>query len=153
MIKTKISTSVTAIIAAAAVMAAFGVPRAYAAENMPAATGCTLATLTGGYGASLTGVQVTGTGNVNVAVVGRLVADGAGNITSMNGTVSLAGIIVPASGSGTYTLGPVCTGTATLNTSVIPTVHITFTMVSQRTRALAIGTDAGYVVTGEIDKQ
>ncbi|MFN7992354.1 MAG: hypothetical protein U0Q18_02050 [Bryobacteraceae bacterium] len=114
---------------------------------------CTAATLAGGYGAVLSGVQINGTSTLNVAVAGRLVADGQGHITSMTGTVSLAGIVVSASGSGTYTIGPACTGSATLNTNVIPTVHMTFTLVSGNTKALAIGTDSTYVVTGEIDKQ
>ena len=123
------------------------------AQDASPNVGCTLANLHGGYGAVLSGIQITNSGNVNLAVSGRLSLDGAGNITSVNGTASLNGIIVAATGSGTYTISPSCMGTATITTSVIPTVHISFTLVNKATRALAIGTDMNYIVTGEIDKQ
>jgi hypothetical protein len=136
------------------IVAGFGIaPAVRAAQDTAPATTCSTASLAGAFGASLSGVEVTSTGNLNLAVVGRLVADGKGNIPSMAGTVSLGGVIVAATGSGTYTVSANCTGTATLNTSVIPTVHISFTLVSTASRALAIGTDATYVVTGELDKQ
>ena len=141
-------------LAAALVAAALAVPSASRAEQdaVPNA-GCTVASLTGVYGASLSGTQYSNNMTLYVAVVGKLVADGKGNITSMSGTASLAGIVLSATGSGTYTMNSDCTGTATITTNVIPTVHISFTLVSKATRALVIGTDKGYVVTGEIDKQ
>jgi len=140
----------TAALAAICLFAPFGLR---AEENAVPNASCTLASLAGGYGAVLSGVQVNGTSTVNLAVAGRLVADGKGNITSMTGTVSLGGVVVAASGNGTYTVGPACTGSATLNTNVLSIVHMTFTLVSGNTKALAIGTDTNYVVTGEIDKQ
>lgn len=121
-------------------------------QTSPAVT-CSAASVAGAYGASLSGVQVTSGGNTPIAVVGRLTADGHGNITSLSGTASLGGIVLTATGSGTYTVGANCTGTASINTNIIPTVHISFTLITSGTRALAIGTDSTYVITGELDKQ
>jgi hypothetical protein len=68
--------------------------------------------------ASLTGVfgYVHGRpGTLSVVVVGQLTFDGQGNITGASWTESNNGSITTGSTTGTYLIGPNCTGTLTLN--------------------------------------
>jgi hypothetical protein len=73
-----------------------------------AESGCTLASLKGNFGFSITGTNTRF--NVPFAFVGRMTADGAGNVTG-RGTQSRGGQIVMNVGiSGTYKVMPECMG-------------------------------------------
>jgi hypothetical protein len=140
------------LLIAVAILAIAGLllPAAMAAEP---ATSCTAATLTGPYGATLSGVEVNGSTVTYVAVNGRLVSNGAGVITGVTGTASLGGLVITGvTGNGTYTMNANCTGSATIVTS-IQTFHINFTMISKNASALIIGADTGYSTTGELTHQ
>lgn len=70
-----------------------------------AAKACSNATLSGSYGATLTGT-VSG---LPFAALDTVTSDGNGNITG-TGTISLNGTIIPSTFTATYTVNPDCTG-------------------------------------------
>jgi hypothetical protein len=143
----------TRLLIAIAILATAGLLLPAAGMAAEPATGCTLATLSGPYGATLSGVEISGSTVTNISVNGLLVSNGAGAITSVTGTASLGGLVITGvTGNGTYTMNANCTGTATIVTS-IQTFHISFTMISRNTSAFIIGADTGYVTTGQLNHQ
>jgi len=68
----------------------------------------------GKYGFTLTGVVIPATGPVPIAAVGRAVLDATGNVSGTESR-SVGGGFADETFTGTYTVNPDCTGTATLN--------------------------------------
>ena len=66
---------------------------------------CTNATLSGDYGATLTGTV----NNLPFAALNRVNGDGNGNITG-EGTIVYDGTVIPSSFTATYTVNPDCSG-------------------------------------------
>jgi hypothetical protein len=77
------------------------------------ARSCSLKGTAGKYGFTLTGVVMLGTGPVPIAAVGRAVLDDSGNVTGTESR-SVGGGFADETFTGTYTVNPDCTGTATL---------------------------------------
>lgn len=103
---------------------------------------CTNASFTGAYGFALDGVD----GSTAMAVVGQMISDGKGNITSGTETVSAGGTITSnASLTGTYSLIANCTGTMTVTASGLPIAHfaVTFALTSKRVEMVESDTGTG----------
>ncbi len=77
------------------------------------ARSCSLAGVAGNYGFTLTGVVILPTGPVPIAAVGRIVITAAGT-TSGTESRSVGGGFADETFTGTYTVNPDCTGTATV---------------------------------------
>lgn len=78
------------------------------------AKSCSLAGTSGNYGFTLTGVVILPTGPVSVAAVGRATLDASGNASGTEAR-SLGGGFADETFTGTYTVNPDCTGTATID--------------------------------------
>jgi hypothetical protein len=74
---------------------------------------CSLANSAGKYGFTLTGIVILPTGPVPIAAVGRAALDAAGNAGGSESR-SVGGGFADETFTGTYTVNPDCTGTATL---------------------------------------
>src|SRR5712691_11871219 len=77
------------------------------------ARSCSLTGVAGNYGFTLTGVVILPTGPVPIAAVGRVTVTAAGT-TSGTESRSVGGGFADETFTGTYTVNPDCTGTATL---------------------------------------
>jgi len=96
---------------------------------LPAVAQCSNATLNGNYFYTLAGSVRNGAATVSYDELGQFVADGNGNLSGRT-TTSIAGVLTTQlSVTGTYTIHPDCSGTATLTTSVAPT-QLTLQVVS-----------------------
>jgi hypothetical protein len=78
------------------------------------ARSCSLRSTAGKYGFTLTGVVIPGTVPVPIAAVGRAALDATGNVSGTESR-SVGGSFADETFTGTYTVNPDCTGTATLN--------------------------------------
>lgn len=96
------------------------------------------------FALNLTGT-VIGTGQV--AYVGQVTFDGKGNLSGSL-TASLAGTIVTAAITGTYTANSNCTGTAQITPSGYPTADFNSVVVNAGKELLLIETDSNTIVSG-----
>lgn len=107
---------------------------------------CSNASFGGSFGFTFTGTAPEG----NIAAVGSLTADGAGNVVGSQ-TISINGTIFQGDGfAGTYTVNPGCTGNATLTFSPRGVVA-RFDLVidgSGLDEVRFIQTDTAHVITG-----
>jgi hypothetical protein len=121
---------------------------------LPAAAddkGCSDASLKGDYAYAVNGTSLTIPPVGPVAILGKITADGKGSFSgSING--SIAGYIltdVPI--AGTYSVGSDCTGTLTTFYPAF-TAHFSLVLVEGSKRAELVGTDAGTVGTGTVNR-
>ena len=106
---------------------------------------CTNASFTGPYGFALKGAD----GSTVMAVVGQMISDGKGHITSGTETISAGGAITSnASLTGTYALTSNCTGTMTVSASGLPKAHFAVTVVSTGTQVEMVESDTGTGIFG-----
>ena len=114
---------------------------------------CSVATIKGNYGFSITGFsQGTGATIATVASLpsssgGIITVDGAGGF-SFSGAQSINGVISSFSGAGTYTVNPDCTGSS-IDTSGGTS---NFVIGAKGDEVLVISTVSGQVVTGVLRK-
>lgn len=107
---------------------------------------CSLASLKGDYGFSLTGMNVTH--SLPFAFVGRASADGIGTLSG-KGTQSRGGKILEGLFSGTYTVAPDCTGTVSFKFgSDTNQAALDFVLVDNGRQILFINLGDGTVETG-----
>jgi len=111
--------------------------------------GCTLRTIDGSYGYTVTGTNLA---LGLVAAVGRVASDGQGNLTGAD-TLSAVGNIVRRTITGTYTVTPACTGTVTFTDNFGQTVNLDYVAVDRGGELQFIQTDPGTVFTGFARKQ
>jgi hypothetical protein len=107
----------------------------------PAALKATFGSQGGGFNSSL----------VPYAVAGQTKLDGLGHISGSQ-TESSGGVIFSGLVTGTYTVNPDCTGSATTSFHGL-SAHTNFVIVNGDNSILAIETDAGFIVTTAIAKQ
>jgi hypothetical protein len=121
-------------------------------RSVRATEGCTNHSLRGAYGFASDGQAFgpSGTEIAEIAAAGRIVFDGHGRLTGQE-TESLNGVITMPSLSGTYTVLPDCTGTATVHNG--QTAHLRFMLVEGGQEVNVIGTDPGVVAAGQITRQ
>ncbi len=139
---------------ASGVMIALAVTLASGSTQRGAAAteGCTNHSLRGAYGFASDGQAfgASGTEVAELAVAGRIVFDGRGNLSGQE-TESLNGVITMPTLSGTYSVLPDCTGTATIHNSQI--AHLRFALIEGGQEANVIDTDPGVVAAGQISRQ
>lgn len=78
------------------------------------ASQCSMAGTAGKYALTLTGTLILPTGPVFIAAVVKATLDAAGNVTGTESR-NVGGSFADETLSGTYTVNPDCTGTATVN--------------------------------------
>ena len=104
-----------------------------------AADPCTVATLTGNYGFTLSGFVKDHGKTVPFAGAGLATTDGQGNAT-VNHTVSRDGNIATFPWTGTYVVNPDCTGSAT---STNGGANFSFVIVRGGDEFMGVATDTG----------
>jgi len=110
---------------------------------------CSLRTMEGTHGYSYSGTVF---GNP-IAAAGPITFDGEGNLSAKY-TVSVGGITHQGAFTGTYTVNPDCTGTATLNLPLLGiTTSGTFVIVSDGQETFFVGTDPEVTVNGITKRQ
>ena len=124
-----------------------------AAALAQAQSGCTLNSLNGGYAYLLTGFTYDQYGQIDLAASGRMVADGAGNLTAAD-TLSYDGTIIKRSyPSGTYTMASDCTGSITLTSSNGNKANFDIVLYNNGKEINLIETDTGIIFSGTAKQQ
>ncbi|MHB8575624.1 MAG: hypothetical protein ACYDCQ_09860 [Dehalococcoidia bacterium] len=114
-------------------------------DHVRAQSACDSSTLSGTYGALVSGFILAGPDGAPLAApvprfaVNLLTADGAGNITRA-GTQNTGGTVSPNTGAGTYTVNADCTFTVTY-TSTVLTAHLAGVLVAGGSKAFVISAD------------
>ena len=121
---------------------------------------CSLASAAGNFGANLTGTLIFPTGPVPIAAVVRATADSTGTL-SFTEARSIGGSFANETATGTWTVNPDCTGTATfqvfesgqfVRTSTLSLVfddHSRELRFVQESLTLPNGTNVPVVISGE----
>jgi len=127
-------------------LASFGL-----AEARAQSSNCNNESWKGAYGFTLTGWRIPDPAQPTHfarAGVGRLVADGRGNLSGAE-TKSRNGLIIPLTFTGTYQVNTDCTGTAHIVTSDPDEQNrnFNFTITESGEQVVAIQTDQGRAVT------
>ncbi len=118
-------------------------------DHVRAQAACSNATLSGTYGALVSGYLLTGPDGAPLAApvprfaVNLITADGEGNITRA-GTQNAGGTVSQNPGAGTYTVNADCTFTVTYASTVL-TAHLAGVLVAGGSKAFVISTDANAV--------
>ena len=108
---------------------------------------CSVATLEGGFGYTVTGALVSGTFAGPFAAAGKLTFDGMGNFENIR-TISRNGNILPnEEGSGTYTVNPDCTGTFTFTEGGVVTLGTDIVIDDNGNEIRMVATSPGTVLT------
>jgi hypothetical protein len=115
-----------------------------------AQSGCTSASFQGAFGYTFNGL--TGFNARPFAAVGRLVADGQGNVSGSE-TQSANGVISTRTYTGTYKVNPDCTGSQVSTDNFNKTVKCDFVIVSGGREIYVIETDAITSVVGTLKQQ
>lgn len=113
---------------------------------------CTQASLEGDWGFTLSGTVAPAPGVIPAAAVGVFTVDRAGQVSGHD-TTSANGAVFPETFSGTATVNHDCTGSATINSSVLGPTHFDFVLVAKKRELLLIRTDLGTVVFGSAQQQ
>ncbi|MBV9759989.1 MAG: hypothetical protein JO340_05450 [Acidobacteriaceae bacterium] len=111
--------------------------------------GCSLGSLKGGYGFSITGQNLAA--NVSYALIGRFVADGSGKFTGL-ALQNVSGKVSKPPFHGTYTIDPDCTGAATIALGD-DTAHLYFVLTQNGTQLYIVDSDEQVIETGTATKQ
>src|SRR2546425_5710146 len=109
---------------------------------------CTLASLEGGWGFALSGTLLAGP----AAATGVLTVDEEGNFSGHD-TLSANGTILSETFTGTVTVNPDCTTSATIVSSVVGEAHFDGVLVAKKREILLIRRDPGTVLIGSARKQ
>src|SRR5262245_46474393 len=117
------------------------------APKVEAQNSCTDASFQGAFGYTFTGLA--GVNALPFASVGRLVADGQGNVSGAE-TQSDNGRISRRNYSGTYTVNADCTGSEVTNDNFGKTVKCDFVIVSSGREIQVIETDANTAIVGTL---
>ena len=118
---------------------------------------CSVHTLNGCYGSTITGTLLPNPGPFAGPVAGVVLTnyDGRGGFTQID-TVTIGGVLVASgrSSSGTYTVNPDCTGTATINfPGGEPPLQLTFVLVDGGNEIRAVVTNPAVATTSIGRKQ
>jgi hypothetical protein len=120
-----------------------------------AATGCTLATLTGNYGfTENVGFLATSPRTfVPAARLGLITFSSGTGSFSISLTTSINGDISNSEDSGSYTVNSNCTGSITFTNGIDSGESYNISIVSGGTEVLAMRTDQGPTITATMKKQ
>jgi hypothetical protein len=130
-------------ILAAAVVAASGISALRFARPAKARAqdGCSASTVQGTFGYAFEGVA----GGAPVAGIGHVTNDGSGNASGAD-SLSINGVPVQRTYTGTYTVKSDCTGTATFLDSLGNTFHESGVVMNGGNQIATIVTDPGAVI-------
>src|SRR5262252_5906417 len=120
------------------------------APKVEAQNSCTDASFEGAFGYTFTGL--TGVNALPFAAVGRLVADGQGNLAGLE-TDSSNGKIFQRTYTGTYKVNSDCTGSEVSYDNFGKTVKCDFVIVAGGKEIQAIETDRNTAVVGTLKQQ
>ncbi len=140
------------IVCLAALVLAFLVSGAAVADD--GSRRCSVASLEGNWGLTLSGTLIAapppfaGPG----AAVGAFTADRTGHFAGQD-TTSANGTVFVETFTGTATMNPDCTGSATVIGNVLGETHFDFVLVDKRTEMLLIRKDPGTVIFGSAKRQ
>jgi hypothetical protein len=109
---------------------------------------CTLASLEGAWGFAVSGTLLA----VPAAATGVLTVDGEGNFCGHD-TLSANGTILSEEFTGTVTVNPDCTISATVVSSVVGEGHFDGVLVRKGKEILLIRRDPGTILSGSAQKQ
>jgi len=118
--------------------------------SVQAQDSCTIATFQGAFGYTFTGL--TGFNALPFAAVGRLVADGQGNLAGAE-TDSSNGDIFQRTYTGTYKVNSDCTGSEVTLDNFGKTVRCNFVIVAGGREIQAIETDNNTAIVGCLKQQ
>ena len=121
-------------------------------QEVHAQSSCTVTNWTGGYAYLLNGFTYDQFGQIDLTASGRLVADGAGNLTAGD-TLSYDGSIIKRSYTGTYTIASDCTGSLVLTSSNGNKANYDFVMYNNGKEVNLIETDSGVIFSGVAKQQ
>ena len=124
--------------------------RLISAPKVQAQNSCTVSSFQGAFGYTFTGLA--GVNAQPFAAVGRLVADGQGNVSGAE-TQSDNGEISGRNYTGTYTVNPDCTGSQVTNDNFGKTVKCDFVIASGGREIQVIETDANTAIVGTLRQQ
>ena len=128
--------------------------------KVSAQNGCTLATLIGGYGAATAGF-INSSSNPNDITIGTFVPfaeavhfnfDGRGNVSGSS-TADYGGQSFPVTFTGSYSVNPNCTGSATFNLGDDNLVHRNLVIVAEGKEVEFVSTDLGLVIAGSMKRR
>ena len=108
---------------------------------------CSNSSLSGTYFYILAGDIASAGTTLAYAELGKLIADGQGNVTGQS-TASIGGSLSPYSLSGNYTVQGDCTGTLALSVNSQPPSNITFEIVDGGASAVVAFSSPGAVTVG-----
>jgi hypothetical protein len=109
------------------------------------ADACTNASLQGGYGFLITGVNSSGT---LVAIIGQITSDGNGNLTGSETISNNGGISSHIPVAGSYSIKTNCTGTAMITPSGLSTSRYSLSVVSTGKQIEMVDSDNGTTESG-----
>jgi uncharacterized protein (TIGR03437 family) len=113
---------------------------------------CGTGSLSGGYGYVLAGGTAVSGGTSVYSDAGQITSDGNGNLSGAS-LANLGGTVSQVTGSGTYTIGSDCSGTANLIGSQNTSANYRFALVRDGQVALFFGSDPGRIVSGVFTPQ
>ena len=114
---------------------------------------CDAKSLTGNYGYKLTGFVYDNQGyTYYLGAVGRIVSDGAGNLTGTD-TYSFDGTVAKRQISGSYTVNADCTGSITLTSPGSLTTSADFVITNNGVDVDLVQTDSGFIATATMKQQ
>jgi hypothetical protein len=124
-----------------------------AASQTPPSQGFNAGALHGSYEYKIAGSAVDFYGNVTpIREVGRLTADGAGNLTGSS-TVSIDGYVVRRTLTGTYAMNPDGSGSATLYPTWGPQIDVDLFVSANGLKVDFVVTDSGSTLSGAMTAQ
>jgi hypothetical protein len=113
---------------------------------------CKEASLEGDWGFTLSGTVTPAPAVTPAAAVGIFTVDRVGNVSGRD-TVSANGTVLQETFSGTLIVNPDCTGSATLDSSIVGETHLDFVLVAKKKEILLIRKDPGIVLFGSAQQQ
>jgi uncharacterized protein (TIGR03437 family) len=113
---------------------------------------CGTGSMSGGYGYVLAGATAVSGGTSVYSDAGQITSDGNGNLSGAS-LANLGGAVSQVTGTGTYTVGSDCSGTASLIGSQNTSANYRFALVRDGQVALVFGSDPGRIVSGVFTPQ
>jgi hypothetical protein len=118
------------------------------------ASACSNSTITGTYAFTIHGTVFLPDGStLLIDGLAKTTFDGKGNITQLD-AIAANGNVAPgwASNTGTYSVNPDCTGTATITNGSQPPVHLQIIVAQSGNTIHDMVIDPGFATTGEADR-
>ncbi len=117
------------------------------------APACDASSLKGAFGYRFSGFVYDNLGYMYILnAVGRMVSDGAGNLTGSD-TYSFDGNVGKRQYTGTYTINEDCTGSLTLTPGSGSAFHADIVIVNNGNEVEVVQSDASYIVSGTMKMQ